>query len=99
MPNLERIVVQCIRKASNWGSLERDRLAIHAPFDALPGPQPLRRSGNWLRHRLDDRTSAARCPMQPAWTYVILCRSYGAAPGFGRVSYKDIAPTELVPLP
>jgi hypothetical protein len=50
-----------------------------------------------MGHRLEDRASAARCPIQPIWTFANLCRSYGAAPGFGYGSYKDFAPTELRP--
>jgi hypothetical protein len=33
----------------------------------------------------------------PPGTFAILCRSYGAAPGFGYGSYKHFAPTELCP--
>ena len=50
-----------------------------------------------MGQRLEDRASAARCPIQPTWTFAILCRSYGAAPRFGYGSYKDFAPTELRP--
>jgi hypothetical protein len=50
-----------------------------------------------MGHRLEDRASAARCPIQRTWTFAILCRSYGAAPRFGYGSYKDFAPTELRP--
>jgi hypothetical protein len=49
-----------------------------------------------MGHRLEDRASAARCPIQRTWTFAILCRSYGAAPRFGYGSYKDFAPTEGV---
>ena len=69
---------------------------IYSPRSQKNGPAPLGATSNrgtvWKTDILwhDE-------PIQPTRTFAMLCRSYGAAPGFGYGSYKDFAPTQLCP--